>query len=415
MVRLFKSAYYYKGRRAHARNWSVKVQFAGTRKTLALRSGLKRHAAAEACGLYRTIVNHGWETLASQGSRATLLPAFEPGPSTRLDAERFEANYWKQRLIHREYGMGLTAETSPELSVRVAHGGTSHYFPLGTAEQNLASERALRIYRVVSRQGWEAANRQFCRELTIAFRWLDRPLAWTYTTIHTQTSVSPGAAGLSQPGSGACTVAIVECDSGIRQALAWCLKQMDRFSFAAAFATADELRRKLPQNPVDLVLINHNLAGQSGAACLEVLKAAAPQVAGLLYSVYEDSEELFRTTPGGAGTYLLQRTLPSHFFEPIRRVAGEGHFSHEKMVAAVWQHFRESFATPPRGGSARQLTQLTPREHEVLALLTKGHPDKDIADQLAISIHTVHEHVRNVFEKLGVHNRTEAAVKLLQK
>jgi DNA-binding NarL/FixJ family response regulator len=61
------------------------------------------------------------------------------------------------------------------------------------------------------------------------------------------------------------------------------------------------------------------------------------------------------------------------------------------------------------------LAHLTQREHEVLALLSKGQLDKEIAERLDISIYTVHEHVRNIFEKLGVHNRTEAVVKFLQK
>ena len=61
------------------------------------------------------------------------------------------------------------------------------------------------------------------------------------------------------------------------------------------------------------------------------------------------------------------------------------------------------------------MTHLTQREHEVLALLSKGQLDKEIAARLDISIYTVHEHVRNIFEKLRVHNRTEAVVKFLHK
>ena len=85
------------------------------------------------------------------------------------------------------------------------------------------------------------------------------------------------------------------------------------------------------------------------------------------------------------------------------------------MAPTVWQYFKDSLSSMPVGGAARQLANLTQREHEVLALLSKGQPDKEIADQLGISIYTVHEHVRNIFDKLGTHNRTEAAVKFLQK
>ena len=145
------------------------------------------------------------------------------------------------------------------------------------------------------------------------------------------------------------------------------------------------------------------------------MKAAAPEIGGLLYSVYEDSEELFKRTPGGAGTYLLRRTGPTQFLEPIRAWPNQGPLPGEQMTSAAWQYFKESVSSMPVGGSARHLASLTQREQEVLGLLSKGHPDKEIADALGISIHTVHEHVRNILEKLGAHNRTEAAVKFLQK
>jgi DNA-binding CsgD family transcriptional regulator len=69
----------------------------------------------------------------------------------------------------------------------------------------------------------------------------------------------------------------------------------------------------------------------------------------------------------------------------------------------------------PAGPSALELARLTPREHEILALLSKGALAKEIADALGISIWTVHGHIKSIFEKLGVHSRTEAVVKFLQK
>ena len=69
----------------------------------------------------------------------------------------------------------------------------------------------------------------------------------------------------------------------------------------------------------------------------------------------------------------------------------------------------------PIGGAPHELANLTQREQEVLALLSKGHQDKAIAERLSISIYTVHVHVRNIFEKLGVHNRMGAVVKYFQK
>ena len=413
--RLFKCGYIYKGRRFLVRNWSVKIQHLGKRKTFSLESSLRAEAAAEACALYQALVAQGWEKVA--GPRARRSTRGRPLPDTPEPSElKSEADYWMQRLIQRPYQMNLEAAGKTELSVRIEHGGSGYYFPLGTNNRSSATKRALQIYRTVAVRAWEAANQRFPRELTLAFRWFDSPLAWTYTTIHTQ----PSALLSAQPGiptgsAGAINVAIAESDVGIRRALTWCVMHMNGFRCAATFANAGELLRRLHGSPFHLVLVSHDLADKPGPACLDELKAVAPGVAGLLYSAYEDSEELFRATPGGAGTYLLRRLPPTQFLEPIAGWFKQGRPLAEGIAPAVWQYFKDGVASVPVGDSSRQLADLTQREQEVLGLLSKGHPDKDIADRLEISVHTVHEHVRNIFDKLGAHNRTEAAVKFLHK
>jgi DNA-binding NarL/FixJ family response regulator len=415
-TRLFKCCYTYKGEPFETRNWSVKIQYQGKRKTFSLRSTRPSQAAAEACELYRALVTQGWEGAMRQGRRKPAQTNLWPAESASAGADKSDAGYWRQRLIHREYTMRLDPAAGPELSVRIDHAGTGHYFPLGTDNHRRAARQALRIYQTIVRHGWETANKRFSRELTVAFRWLDVPLAWTYTTIHTLNTDSRN--GLVEPGnkpSGAFEVAIAESDAGIRQALEWCINHTDGFRCVATFATAAEALRNSAQRRVHLALVSHTLADQPGTACLADLKVATPEVPGLLYSVYEDSEEMFRATPGGAGTYLLKRMPLTQLLEPIAGRLKQGGLLAEEMVPAAWQYFKDSVTSLPIGGASRQLVNLTQREHEVLALLGKGHPDKDIADQLGISIHTVHEHVRNIFEKLGAHNRTEAAVKFMQK
>ena len=372
----------------------------------------------EACELYRKLVTHGWTGVTSPGGwRAAQTNPGQvaqvlPGPA----AEEPDADYWAQRLIHREYTMGVHPRVPQELSVRIDHAGSGHYFPLGTDDPRLAATRALRTYQTIVSHGWEMANRQFSRELTVAFRWLDVPLAWTYTTIHTQPGfLQRSPAETSSGSTDPLLVSLTESDAGIRKALEWCVDHTEGFRCVAAYGTAAEAIQESPRQRVHLALVSYSLADKPGAVCLAEMKVAVPEMVGLLYSVYEDSEELFRTTPGGAGTYLLRRTPTTQFLEPIAGRLRRGRLRAEEMPSAAWQYFKDSLASMPVGPSGRQLASLTQREHEVLALLSKGHSDKDIADRLDISIYTVHEHVRKVFDKLGAHNRTEAAVMFLQK
>lgn len=406
-ARLFRNSYTCNGRRFETKGWCVKIQRDGRRRTISLHASDSMQAATEACKYYRTIVNEGWEA-------ATAGDHSKPGVALRGDLGRLDPNYWAQGLIHREYtSQSLPPRAHRELSIRIDHEGASCYFPLGNVRREEAAQRALQIYKVIISKGWEAALKQVSRELTVAFHWSDNPLAWTYTTIRTENRIHTTGTKLKDSSALVVRVAIAESDAGIRVALANCVNRMPGFECAAAFANSKDALDHAMHHALHLVLIGQNAAEKPGSVCLEELRSVAPAVAGLIYSVHEDSEELFRTTPGGAGYYLLKRVGPGDFLEPIVEVLEAR--SPGKIIDAAWQYFKNTVFSSPIGGSTQELTNLTQREHEVLALLSKGQQDKAIADKLRISIYTVHVHVRNIFEKLRVHNRTGAVVKYFQK
>jgi DNA-binding NarL/FixJ family response regulator len=382
----------------------VKLQHLGRRKTFTLQACDLQQAAAEACQLYRRILKDGWQN-------AFANPKWKQNPSREQIPE--DESYWAPRLVHREDPMSLGAQARREFSVRIEHQGTRYYFPLGTANRARGARRAAAIYRVIERHGWAKANRRFRRELTLGFRWLDRPLAWTYTTLQAHSHpIRRATATISEKGRSEPMVAIVEADAGLGRALAWCLDQMRGFNCAGIFESARAALESCRRSAVRLILINSGLAERPGALHLE---SPASGLAVLPYGVYEDSEELFRTTPGGAGIYVLRRTPPNGFLEPLREVLGQEHCSNREMAAQVRQYFQKELVNTTPVSPARPLARLTGREQEVLTLLSQGYRDKNIADLLAISVYTVHEHVRNIFEKLNVHNRTEAVVRFLQK
>ncbi len=410
--RVFRSTYSYKGRTLQVRNWTVKIQHRRKRKTFTLSSVHRRQAAAEACRIYRALIKK------HPGAPPDVLPAFpqidfERHSNPASGEDRSNIKFWAQRLIHRDYTARFPGEVRAELSVRMDHEGTSQYFPLGTSDQKLAASRALEIYRCVVTSGWEVVNQRFRREVTLAFHWLDSPLAWTYTTIITQPDA--GSDAVPAGPDARFEIAIVESDAGIRNEMASCVNLMPGFRCAAVFAEAAEALRELPRNHVELVLASRNLRDKPGGVLVEELKTVAPRVPAMVYSVYEDSEELFKTTPGGVPLYLLRRTPASRLLEPIVAVLQQGNLLTEGIAPGALQYFKNTLVGLPIEGVKSQLANLTPREQEVLGLLSKGYADKEIAARLGISIYTVHEHVRNTFEKLGVHNRIEAVVKFLQK
>jgi len=410
--RLFKNTFTYKGKRRQVNGWSVKIQLFGQRRTFALGSSDLTAAAAEACQIYRTICTQGWDATNHRSLRAGL--ATKQSANIPALASAQDPTPWVSRLIHRRHPEPTDGQTQRELSVRIEHLGINRYFPLGTDDESKAAVEAMNIHDQVVVLGWAEAGQRHARELTLALRWLDSPLAWTYTTIHTWRSTDPlPEFAEPDPKSADCHVAILEPDAGIRHALAACTNRQRGFRCCACWANLTEALEDISHTRVDLVLINFALPDQAGAAAFEALQRSRSRLVGLLYSDFEDSDQLFKATPGGAAGYLLKRTPSHRLFEPI--AAPTGPVTREIVATRLREYFQQVAAALPSGPSALATAKLTPREHEILSLLAKGQLAKEIAEALGISIWTVHGHVKSIFEKLDVHTRTEAVVKFLQK
>lgn len=411
--RLFRNTFTNRGKRFQVNHWSVKIQHLGTRKTFSLGASDPVKAAAEACRLYRAILTRGWESAATRtGNKLRAFSAHAP----RNVKEVCDVHYWTERLIHRKYTEKFHPNLEREFSVRIHHAGVSYYFPLRTDNRNVAAKRAARIYEAVTRQGWNKANKRFSRELSIAFHWVENPVAWTYTTLQTQTNGFPlPSNNTARPPLGMLNVAIAESDAGIQRALAWCIDQQEGYCAVANFASAAQALTRIPQLPIHLILVSQNLADQAGAAFLKSLKRLAPKVVGLVFSVYEDCDLLFACAPGGAASYLFRRTLPTRILEPIADAWEQGNLTRDSIASKVRQYFETAVTSLPVGGASNVLANLTQRELEILGSLSKGQSDKEIADLLRISTWTVHGHLKKIFEKLGAHNRTEAVLKYLHK
>lgn len=410
--RIYKNAFTYKGKHVEVRSWSVKIQLLGKRKAFTLTSATPAQAADEACELYHTILKQGWDALTHRQSAGSRRDVSESLGSS--DSVPTELEYWKPRLIQRKYPELAQPESNREFSVRIEHARTAHYFPLGTSDENEAAAQAVRIYQTIINEGWDRANATFPRELSLALRWQDNPLAWTYTTFHTgQNTDSLEPAANSAESSSMYDVVFIEPDAQIRSALAAYTNRQPGFRCDTTFTTAAEALREIPRRNVDLALANHDLPVEASVACFEELHRLRPNLVVLSYSLFPDPDELFKSTPGGSVVYLLKRTPPGRLFDPIAAMTGTP--THEVIASQVRNYFQQLSALLPAGPPFWKTARLTPREHEILALLSKGDLVKEIAGKLGISNWTVQGHVKSIFEKLNVHSRTEAVVKYLQR
>jgi DNA-binding NarL/FixJ family response regulator len=156
-----------------------------------------------------------------------------------------------------------------------------------------------------------------------------------------------------------------------------------------------------------------NLPGMLGTECVSRLKIAAPTLPVLMLTVYDDSEQIFKSLMAGATGYLLKRTPKGKLLEAIREITSGGAPMSRQIARRVVQFFHEIKQMPKPVSRAPEVQTLTGREEQVLSLLAKGHAYKEISDLMHISFETVRTHVRSIYEKLHVHSRTEATLKYL--
>lgn len=170
---------------------------------------------------------------------------------------------------------------------------------------------------------------------------------------------------------------------------------------------------QIPAAAPDVVLMDINLPDGSGIDATAQLKKIVPKTEFLIFTVYEDTEEIFKALEAGASGYLLKRSTSTELVSAIRNLMkGEVPMTGE-IARKIIQSFQKKDAPAAPVGNKYEGT-LTPREQDILQMLARGLPTKEIAAQCSISAGTVSCHLKKIYEKLHVHSRTEAVLKYLE-
>jgi len=330
-----------------------------------------------------------------------------------VESTKLNGSAWKERLIMRRYRFPASGGSDGDLATRIDHAGVGYFFPLGTSDVELAAARAAEIHQVVVKHGWNRVFPRFARELIISFEWCMNPVLWTYTTIHTLVGNEAEALDSSPANPNRQNVLVAELDAGIRRALCWSIDHQPGFGSIPCDST-ESFAQALALHKPRMVLLNRNLAGRIGFKSIGTIAPIEPGVPALTYSVHVDGDQMFVSTPGGAAGYLVKRVKPDRLLEPILNITSRSELMTEDLLLRVKYYFQELLQLQTRHDNSA-LAKLTRRESEVLALLSKGCVDKEIAHAMGISVWTVHGHIKRIFEALNVRTRTEAVIRYLEK
>lgn len=202
---------------------------------------------------------------------------------------------------------------------------------------------------------------------------------------------------------------LVEDNTFYRESLAELLDRSERYRCGRSFGDGEsvvealENGRELPR----LILMDLALPGMSGIDCVRVIRQASPAVPVVMLTVHQSNERIFEAICAGASGYLLKSASREEILHGIDAVLGGG----GAMDAQIARRVLEMFA---RMGSPHADYGLSEREQQILGCLVDGLTKGAIADQLDLSPHTIDGHVRNIYMKLHVHNRSGAVAKALR-
>lgn len=161
----------------------------------------------------------------------------------------------------------------------------------------------------------------------------------------------------------------------------------------------------------DVVLMDLGLPGMNGIEATQAIKAFDPNIKVVVLTSHDSSEEVVAALSAGANAYCLKDIASDRLLDVIKSVYEGAAWLDPDIAQVALDIFGHASATPT---NELLLSELTPREREVLKLLVDGKSNSEIADEIHVSVHTVKVQVSNILQKLAVNDRVQAAVKAVK-
>ncbi len=203
-------------------------------------------------------------------------------------------------------------------------------------------------------------------------------------------------------------IAIVEDNHAIRKNLVELILHEKSFRLLGEFSNAEEACDTIPHLMLELVMMDIELPGMSGIDCVAKLKPLCPKTQFMMFTVFEESEQVFNALSAGASGYILKTSSEEEIIAALNELhAGGSPMSPliARKVVTIFQKQKKEM---------KEVESLSSREKEILQLLAEGLLYKEIGDKLNITLGTVKQHLHRVYEKLHVNNRTEAINKVFK-
>jgi DNA-binding NarL/FixJ family response regulator len=208
-------------------------------------------------------------------------------------------------------------------------------------------------------------------------------------------------------------IAVVEDNPAAQEALRMLIDGTHGFQCTGAYGSAELALEGLAMpatrtTPPDVLLLDINLPGMTGSEAVRIFHERYPAMSILMLTLHDDEDRIFESLCNGASGYLLKKTPPARLLEAIREAREKGAPLSPEIAHKVVRLFRD--IRPP----ARVEADLTRLEVKLLSLLAEGYSYQSAADEMRVSINTIRNYIRSIYDKLHVHSKSEAVSKALK-
>ena len=201
-------------------------------------------------------------------------------------------------------------------------------------------------------------------------------------------------------------IAVIEGHAALRNMFMELVNRQQEYRCVCACSSSREALVEVPKHRPDVVLMDTHLPDESGIACTAQLTKLMPDLLVIMVAIYADTDLVFQSFKAGACGYILKYSSPEAIIQAIAEVRAGGAPMTPEVARMVVRSFRAA-------AKMTEMEGLTAREAQIVEQLAKGLSNKEIGARMNIAAGTVRNHLGNIFGKLHVRSRTEAAAKYL--
>lgn len=200
---------------------------------------------------------------------------------------------------------------------------------------------------------------------------------------------------------------VVEDDPLLRQHLVALLDGEPSMKLLGSAGSAEEALKALEGVNPEVMLVDLGLPGLTGIELIAALKEKKEAPLMMAHTVFDDRENVLSAIKAGASGYVLKGTAPRELVEALHALKAGGSPMSPRIARAVLRELQVRPTPEP--------DPLSPRERQILKLVDEGLTYKQIAERLCVSPHTVHSHIKNIYDQMQVRSRNEALAKARSK